>query len=628
MKQRLLHILLISFFSLASLISLYGQKEQEASDTIYHYEDHMLHKQQKFYKKWQQKTAKHKWTKEIFNILFDPPAATSLELITRESNARSFMKYEGKTIQNITFKIVPPFGKTMNGVPTDSTDNKLAEFGNRMNMNTKEKHLERILSIKEGRQLDIKLLEDNEEMLRSLDYVDDLFITIEEVDDNRININFLVKERFAWSASYQAHDLNAHKAKLYNKNLWGLGHQARFSYYYNPNKKIVNSLDFRYSIPSIGRSLISTGANIEHNNHNDRYGIELNRGFIDYTTKYAGGINLNLVKNADYVPTNHIANFENNIDFHEVDLWGGASIHYNLDIKDKYARHRKAITGRFYRVDFTRHPEIRPDSNAFLLKTTGALLGYNVSKQQLYLSNLLYCYGRIENIPYGHLAQFFVGTVYNKWDHKGYMGVNFEKAFYDFNKNYYFATRLSGGTFFNSGGFLEGQITAEGKYISKLYKFRNTKHRHFIKLKYIIGLNPTDDFVNLNESSGLRNFESEFAKGDQKLVLNIEDVFFTPITIAGFRTAIFSFADLAYIGSNNSPNSNRDNFFAGIGMGIRLNNNNFIFDTFQISFSLFLKRPEDVNFFRPDASSVQRGRFDNFQIEKPYFFFERENFRY
>lgn len=605
----------------------FSQTEQPATDTVYHFEDKSLDKQQKFYERWKAKAAKHKWTDELFKVLFDAPTATTPQLIADKSIALSFLPHEGKSIEKITFKIVRPFGEVSNGLPTDSTNNRLERWGNRIHMSTKENHLRRLLSFTEGEKLDIKQLEDNEEMLRALSYVDQIYMNIIELSQNSIAINFLVKERFSWSASYQAHDLNAHKLKIYNKNLWGRGHYAQIAYFYSPQKRVVNSIDFRYTIPSIGKSLISTTTTLEHNNSHDKYGLEFNRAFIDYKTQHAGGIKINILKKADRVPTNPIASFPNSINYHEIDIWAGTTLPYNLQVNDKYARYRRALTGRIYRIHFTKHPQIKADSNVFLLKTTGALLAYNISKKQLYRSNLMYNYGKVENIPYGHLAQLFLGTVFNERQRKGYAGGNFERSYYNQRNDTYFSVRLSGGTFFNRDRFLDGLISFESRYISRLYRFRNIEHRHFFKLRYVIGFNPSDDFLHLNEEDGLRNFKSEEAKGDQKIVLNVEDVFFAPCTIAGFRSAFYSFADLAYICRNRSFSNNTNHFCAGIGLGIRLHNNNFIFKTFQLSFSLFLKAPQDVNFFRPDASSVRNERFRDFQIEKPYFYFERETYR-
>ncbi|PID88674.1 MAG: hypothetical protein CSB03_00145 [Bacteroidia bacterium] len=623
MKHYFSHILVV--FALASIASQsFAQNKQGASDTIYHFEDKFLYKQQRFYEKWKRKAEKRKWTKELFNILCDAPTATTPKAIATQSIASSLKEYEGTRIEQINFKVVKPFSRRVNGMPTDSVDSKLERFGNRMHTSTRRSHLRRLLSFSEGDILDIKQLEENEEKLRSASYIDELYITVKQLSDTSIALNFLIKDRFSWSMSYQAHDLNSHKLKLYNKNLFGRGHYVRLKYYYAPKRDVVNNLTFSYFVPSIGRSFISARSIIEHTYHQDRYSLDFERPFIDYKTNTAGGITLNSVKNADQVPTNAIAHFPNSIDYQEVDAWAGFNIPYDLDKSDEYARYRKALTGRIYHLNFSKHPEVRVDTNAFLTNTTGALLGYNVSKRKLYLSNMMYNYGKVENIPYGYLAQLFVGGAVTKWQQKrGYFGLNFERAYYNPRRDHFFSLQLYGGTFFNSREFLDGLLNAEVKYISKLYNFRNTRHRHFLKLRYLIGFNPTDDFLNLNESRGLRNFESNIVRGDSKLLLNVEDVFFTPFTIAGFRTALFSFADVGYINKRNHIFKNAGHVYAGVGLGMRLHNDNFIFKTFQVSFSLFFNAPEDVNFFTPDAGSVRDQRFENFQISKPKLYWEQ-----
>ncbi len=233
-------------------LSLFAQNKQQASDTVYHYEDKYLYKQQRFYGKWKVRAIKHKWSRELFNILLDPPTATTPSYIKQiRSSSRSLVKYEDMRIEKINFRIVKPFGLSQNGLPSDSTDNKLEAFGNSIHMITKEHHLKRLLSISEGDFLDIKQLQDNEEMLRSLAYVNELFITAEQLSENSIALNFLVKDKFSWSMSYQAHSLKAHKLKLYNKNLLGIGHYVKLQYFYSrsfdreiANKGFHNSKSF------------------------------------------------------------------------------------------------------------------------------------------------------------------------------------------------------------------------------------------------------------------------------------------------------------------------------------------------------------------------------------------------
>ncbi|MBS9768615.1 MAG: hypothetical protein KGV44_13900 [Flavobacteriaceae bacterium] len=62
----------------------FAQNRQKVTDSVYHYEDKFLYKQQLFYNKWNKKAQKHKWSKELFNVLFDYPTATTPKNITKK----------------------------------------------------------------------------------------------------------------------------------------------------------------------------------------------------------------------------------------------------------------------------------------------------------------------------------------------------------------------------------------------------------------------------------------------------------------------------------------------------------------------------------------------------------------
>lgn len=602
-------------------------QKQKASDTIYHYEDLPLKRQQVFYEKWKTKAEKRKLTSNIFNILFSSPQETTPRQLGVQTTHKIYEEYEGKIIRKIHIIIVKPFGvRDQNRFPTDSTDNIAERLGNNVHKRTSVEHIKNILSIEEGNPLDVRQLEDKEEYLRNLSYIDELYIEIIPNGDDTIDISFLIRDRFSWSVSYQAHDIDAHKFRITNRNLWGRGHTLKQWYYYNRGKRVKHNIKTEYYIPSFFNTLIEGRFIYERQYTHNKYSMDLNRGFIDYRKKYAGGFRINKMTESEQAPTNSVIRFENNLDFIELDGWVGVTIPYDLKKGDKYARYRKALTGRVYSLRFQKHPLITPDSNRFLLNTTGAILGYNVSKKQLVRSNLIYNYGKIENIPYGYLAQLFVGGVTNADERKGYLGFNFEKGYYS-KRDHYFYLGINGGTLLNKDRLVDGLVQIKGQYITRLYKWKHSLHRHFFTINYTKGFNSIDDFLSLDEKEGgISNLKSKYTTGDEKFTTNIESVFFTPHTLAGFRMALFSFADLGYIGSN-STYMKKDRLYASIGAGVRLRNDNFIFRTFQISFSLFLKAPPDVNLFVPDATSIKKEYFRDFQIEKPLFFFEREDWR-
>lgn len=604
-------------------VVLFSQ-EYKDQNIIYHSESASLRNQQRQYEKWKKKAEKKKWTSNLFNLLFDAPKSTVLKPMGGKNTFSMYGAYEGRMIRKINIKVFKAFGgRDEKGLPTDSCDNYFEKIGNALHTKTQTKHLRNFLTIKSGDLLDIQLLEENEERIRDLSYIDELYINISENLDKSVDIDMLIKDRFEWGISHQAYDIKAHKLKVTNKNLWGRGHAIENTYRYAPEKKIEHNYFFRYFIPNLPISKFKAEFIFEYAYYHKKYEINLNRDFWDYKKKYAGGFRFNRTLEAEGLPIVSVSWFPNNINFLEYDAWIGRTIPYDLERPHKYATYKKAIALRAYRLHFTKYPKDLLEGDKFLLDTSGFLASYNVSRRRIYRSNLMYDYGRIETIPYGYLTQLLAGIIVSEKKYKNYIGFNFEKTRYNSRSNDYFGLLLSGGTLFDKDGFLEGLIKAEAKYISRLFPWGLTQYRHFFKLRYEMGLNTDNDFLNLSNSQGLHNFESEAANGTRKLVLNMENIFFTPYTLAGFRIACYSFADFGIVGSDKIKN---DKFYSSIGFGLRFRNDNFIFETFQVNFSFFLKAPKGMTLLVPDSSSVHPEKFRDLRIRKPRFFFERQKY--
>lgn len=599
-------------------------RDNERDSLIYHSESISLQKQQKQYERWKKKADKRKWTSNIFNLLFDEPRATELKPMEEENSYSMYGKYEGLIIRNIHIKVLKSFGvKGADGMPTDSCDNAFEKLGNTLHTRTQSNHLRNFLTLKEGEPLDVRLIEDNEMRVRNLSYIDEVYVNITTNADNTVDINILVKDRFEWEISHQAYNVDAHKAKISNKNLWGRGHSISATYRYAPRKRQKHNYYIEYGIPNLPKSKLKAFFVYENLYYQKKYEVELYRNFLDYKKKYAGGFRFNRTMEAEGLPITSVSWFPNNINFIEYDAWLGRTIPYNLEKPHKYAKYKRAIALRAYRLHFTKYPDNLLDGDNFLLNTTGFLASYNVSRRRLYRSNLMYDYGRIEDIPYGYLAQLLGGVIFSGNKYFNYIGMNFEKTRYNSRSNDYFGLLFSGGSLFDETGFLEGLVKAEVKYISKLFPWKRTQYRHFFKLRYEMGLNTDNDFLNLSGSQGLHNMSSKYANGTRKLVLNMENVFFTPHTLAGFRIACYSFADIGLVGSEKVKN---DRIYACVGMGLRFRNNNFIFETLQINFSVFLKGPPDTRFIIPKSSNVHPDKFRDLQIRKPRFFFEQNQY--
>jgi len=80
--------------------------------------------------------------------------------------------------------------------------------------------------------------------------------------------------------------------------------------------------------------------------------------------------------------------------------------------------------------------------------------------------------------------------------------------------------------------------------------------------------------------------------------------------------ALFAFADLGFIGSNQKLIFNED-FYSGIGFGMRLHNENLVFETIRLRFAFYPFFPEDFHFFGFVINEQSKREFTTFETTAP-----------
>jgi hypothetical protein len=108
----------------------------------------------------------------------------------------------------------------------------------------------------------------------------------------------------------------------------------------------------------------------------------------------------------------------------------------------------------------------------------------------------------------------------------------------------------------------------------------------------------------------LRVFATDKIKGTQKIVSNYEVDFFTPYKPLGFRLVGIVSADFALIGTQSNPLTN-SRLFSGYGIGVRLRNEQLIFNTFELS----------VHYY-PNATELGTQALRYYHTEHPYYRFQ------
>jgi hypothetical protein len=280
---------------------------------------------------------------------------------------------------------------------------------------------------------------------------------------------------------------------------------------------------------------------------------------------------------------------------------------------------RIIIGARYTNNNVFDRPFILPDSYYYLQKYKMYLGSAAFSIQKYYKTNLIYGYGRTEDIPYGGLFRVTVGREYNEFN--------------NFNKRTYMGAEIALGKsskvlgyFYTSAGlasFLDGFQSRQGflslnmKYFSNLITVRNNMIRNFIYVDYTRGFDRnTDEFLVFDDDKGFSGFRNDSVYGTQRLTVSLESVLFSHVNFYGFRFVIFAFTDLSLLSDSNEIIGN-GNTLSSIGLGIRIRNDNLVFNTFQVRLGFFPNPPSYSKINNLTVSGEQLLRPNNFDSGPP-----------
>ena len=571
----------------------------------------------KFYNSLKRGAGKQKFTKELYNLFFvSPDKLNPTDTIKTERSETAFVQYQGKTIRNITVRVLEPFGPTLYDT-TQIAHTWLETTGNKLHNTSRRNSLRKLLRLNKGDAVDPYNLADNERLIRELSYVKDAYFRVIPVLGSLklVDLQLWVKDQFSWGANMKVGSLTSTDFEIYSRNLYGLGHEFSNSFEFDSNKDQKYGYTGRYKIRNIRRSYIDATFTYQNTYEKAVFQVDLDRSFATYNTKYAGGFTLSQTKRSNEIHKDDPIINEIPLDFNYGNIWFGRS--YKIKSSNQFARRKLYVTGRISSRKFFERPEVGPTLNQSFHNNIHYLTSVSLSQIQYYKSNLIYNFGRTEDIPYGSLAQITMGYEDREYSHRRYLGFDFQKAVFLSKSRTYFFNRVALGGYFNSRKFEQGVLLGQTKLFSRIHNFGQLRLRNFADLQYTLGIRRfPEEFISLITDTGIRGFTKEDVIGTQKLVLNLESVAFTPYTLGGFRFAFYTFTDMGFIGSN-KKNILKEKFYYGVGFGIRLRNENLVFKTIQLRLTFYPKAPSDFNQFEYRISGEERPKFNNFRVTQP-----------
>jgi hypothetical protein len=312
------------------------------------------------------------------------------------------------------------------------------------------------------------------------------------------------------------------------------------------------------------------------------YGISLDRSLVSTTTKYAGGISVSQMYTTEDFDTMTVPQ---PLSYNLQDYW----ISRSFLLSSKTAK-RIIIGARYYNNNVFEHPVIFEDSYHKYQQYKVFLGSISFSHQKYYKTNLLYSYGRTEDIPYGALLRFTGGREYNEFKTRTYLGTDFSFG-KSLKKAGYFYTNMAIGGYLLDDHKEQEVLSLRLRYFSNLITAGRYKIRNFVKADYTRGSERySDEFLRYQRENGFSGFRNDSVMGKQRFVLGLETVLFSPSNLFGFRFSYFGFADLGYLASP-SVILNDGFTLSSVGVGVRIRNDNLLFNTFQIRIAFYPNNP-------------------------------------
>ncbi|WP_318348143.1 BamA/TamA family outer membrane protein [Aquipluma nitroreducens] len=566
-----------------------------------------------FYDSLQIRASRHRVTRWLYGTMIRS---------ARDSGNVDFQSYEyyksfqKKTIGTISIRSLKIFGPNFDDT-LKTTNIWIEKAANTLHSQSNLYVIRKNLWIREGQSLDPDLMMDNERLLRSLPYLKDvrIVITPRPLNNDLVDILILTQDVFSFGVTGGIGSVNKGEVGIYDKNILGVGHEAGVTIVAHTDKAPHIGFESYYSVNNIMGNFINFSTGYANTYLHQELFLSLQRDFLRPQSVYAGGFTTMRSFRTDRVYLNNNVISTDPLNYIYLDGWYGRRL--KLGIRPNDSRFQMTLSGRIRYTHFYDRPLPDSNNNQYFANSKFYLGSLSFSHRSYVRDYLVYSYGITEDIPKGYLCELVFGYDHNEFNDRWYSHVFLSTGNLFKNKPFYLYTSLGVGSFFNQSHTEQGMADLKFDFISPLFQVLNVQARQFIKLNYTIGINRFDiENLLLLNSNGIRGFGSLIGKGKQRLTLNVENVFFQKKAVLNFKTALFSFFDVGIVGPS-EQSIFKQSYYAGLGLGLRIRNENLVFKTIQLRLAWYPNHPSDVNSIGFILDGVSKTRFYNFQPRGP-----------
>ena len=595
-------ILFFCFFTLCGFTQVKGQER----DSVKIYQDiHDLSKKSRF-------------NKFVYKLLFRS-SALSVEAVvpdrTKQKKALMVSKSNGKIIRTISIETLDPFGYSIRDesrVPRRGID----RFGNAIHVKTKVFTIRNLVLFKKNERCDSLLLKETERLIRSQRYIREVVVIPVPVATASDSVDIKIRVLDSWTLIPNGSlSGNQSSVKLTERNILGFGHQisGEIENKFTPK---VQAIFAQYSVSNIKNSFVRLDLDYSNEYNNDsRRSLAINRPFYSVVARNAGGFQIENRRYTEFFPVaDTLIGVPTKYEY--VDYWYGHAFKINGENTFDQKTTNLILAYSYNRKAYLLDPGILFDETNFFATEKNSIGYIGISKQRFYQDKFIFNYEITEDIPYGENMALILGYQ-NKADRsRWYSGISISKG-----KKYtfgYLSTFMEWGSFYTKGVTEQTAFKVGFNYFSPLLYIGNWKLRQFIKPTYIWGNNRDSSFkdqLTLNNYYGIEGFNNRLT-GTQKWLVSLQTQTYIPGSWNGFRFSPYLNVSMGSLANKNALFASK--VYSKFSIGVQINNDYLVFNSFQISLSYYPSIPfEGDNLLKTNSFENTDLTISDFQLGKP-----------
>ncbi len=534
---------------------------------------------------------------------------------------KSFNKYSCRIIRKITIETLDPFGYSVEN-DKEHPEKRIERMGNFLHLKTKNWTIRNLLLFKKNDPLDSLIVKESERLIRSQRYVRSVLIKPIPIENCKDSIDISVRVLDTWSL-VPTGAFSSAKANLdlIQRNFFGLGHEIEVNYIKSFNNSTVNTFAYesKYSINNIKNTFVNLSVSSKTDLNNNTYKtIRLDRPFYSTYSRWAGGVYFDYRAYTEFLSDSTGVLAPQNFKIKTYQFWAG----HSFDVFGKNTEFGKTthliFTAGFNNSAYLLKPDISYDPIQYSNSSKSVLATIGISGQKFHQDKYLFRFGIIEDVPYGKVFALTGGAENKNKVTRAYFGGRFSYGdYFDFG---YLQGNFEAGSFFNNGKTEQTTYKIEANYFTNLFTVGNWKFRQFIKPVLVLGinrLNTAKDRLNLVDINGIPGFNTSPLIGTKKVLTTFQTQSYNQKTWYGFNFSPFFNCTLGFLDQGDYKFfSNK--MYSQIGIGVLVNNNYLVFNSFQLSFSYYPSLPLDgSNIIKTNAFQNSNIEFRDFQIGQP-----------